>query len=291
MKKKKEVHHDHVSIVAIVALFAMVLVLTYGFSQTGGAITKVPAQVSRSAQGPVVTVPAHAVQLAPGIFDLGTAIHQGKKVQGYMFVDYKKGRTHKPNHKARGGKTGGTKCYAHFAKGARWKVTEPYVLNPSNVNGMSSSFVSNGIATSLQAWKNEVAFPIFGSGTLTTNTLVADEISPDGKNEVYFGAIAGQGSIAVTITWGIFSGPPGGRELVEWDMVFDDAEFTFGDALLNPNVMDLLNIGTHEAGHAGGLGHPDDSCLEETMYRFATEGETKKGSLHRGDIEGIVKLY
>jgi len=32
-------------------------------------------------------------------------------------------------------------------------------------------------------------------------------------------------------------------------------------------------------------------CTEETMYRFATEGETKKRTLNTGDITGIKKLY
>ena len=80
--------------------------------------------------------------------------------------------------------------------------------------------------------------------------------------------------------------------------MFDDTEFRFGDAgptneigLGDVTIMDLLNIATHEAGHAAGLGHPDDSCTEETMYRFASSGETKKRTLHAGDIAGIVDLY
>jgi len=261
----------------------------YGYNSTGYAQIKVPASVTKT--GVTVVVPPHAVELAPGVFDLGTTVYKGKQVQGYMFIDYKKGRGHKPRHKSGGGGGGKSTCFAHLAKGARWKVTEPYLLNPSNTNGLSTSFVESAIASSLNAWDAEVSFNIFGPGTTTFDTLVADTSSPDGKNEVYLGAIDGTGSIAMVIVWGIFGGPPSGRKLVEWDMVFDDAEFTFGDALLNPNVMDLLNIGTHEAGHAAGMGHPDDSCLEETMYRFAGFGETKKRTLHTGDITGIVKLY
>ncbi|MFN2432064.1 MAG: matrixin family metalloprotease [Gemmatimonadota bacterium] len=47
----------------------------------------------------------------------------------------------------------------------------------------------------------------------------------------------------------------------------------------------------HELGHAMGMGHPSDSCTEETMYRFATEGETKKRDLFTGDIAKINDLY
>jgi hypothetical protein len=39
------------------------------------------------------------------------------------------------------------------------------------------------------------------------------------------------------------------------------------------------------------MGHPGNGCTEETMYAFATEGETKKRSLHTGDIAGIQVLY
>ena len=56
--------------------------------------------------------------------------------------------------------------------------------------------------------------------------------------------------------------------------------------------MDFENIVTHEHGHVFGL---DDlytsTCSEETMYGYATEGETKKRTLESGDIMGIQRLY
>jgi len=55
--------------------------------------------------------------------------------------------------------------------------------------------------------------------------------------------------------------------------------------------MDFENIATHELGHAAGMGHPSDSCTEETMYRFADFGEIKKQTLEAGDIAGIKALY
>ena len=44
-------------------------------------------------------------------------------------------------------------------------------------------------------------------------------------------------------------------------------------------------------GHVLGLGHPDSTCVDETMYAYAGFGETNKRDLHTGDIEGVVKLY
>jgi hypothetical protein len=123
-------------------------------------------------------------------------------------------------------------------------------------------------------------------------------VAPDGKNEILFGSIAEPGTVAVTIVWGIFSGPPSARGLVEWDMVFDDASFRWGNAGEtsetepgDTSVMDFWNVFTHEAGHAAGLAHPSETCAEATMYRFTQEGETKRRTLHGGDIAGIQALY
>ena len=55
--------------------------------------------------------------------------------------------------------------------------------------------------------------------------------------------------------------------------------------------MDVLNIAVHEVGHAGGMGHPDGTCVDETMYAYASNGETRKRTLNAGDIAGIKALY
>ncbi|MEK7518669.1 MAG: hypothetical protein AAB549_01985 [Patescibacteria group bacterium] len=44
-------------------------------------------------------------------------------------------------------------------------------------------------------------------------------------------------------------------------------------------------------GHAAGLDHPDDACVEETMYKSAGWAEIKKRTLGAGDIAGIKELY
>ncbi len=79
--------------------------------------------------------------------------------------------------------------------------------------------------------------------------------------------------------------------------MFDDPDFEWawagptGETTLGiTSVMDYLNISVHEFGHAAGLAHPDSSCTEESMYGFATEGETKKRTLNAGDTTGIQEL-
>ncbi len=146
------------------------------------------------------------------------------------------------------------------------------------------------LAGGLGKWETTASGAAIFGGEVAGTVDGADTSSTDRKNEVLFGNIDTPGAIAVAIVWGVFRGPPSGRGLVEWDMVFDDVDFGWslsGEA----GAMDFDNIATHEIGHAAGMGHPDDSCTEETMYRYADLGETQKRDLNAGDIAGIDSLY
>jgi hypothetical protein len=56
--------------------------------------------------------------------------------------------------------------------------------------------------------------------------------------------------------------------------------------------MDVQNIVTHELGHCAGMDDLYESnAVEETMYGYSEEGETKKRDLYLGDITGIIGLY
>lgn len=250
----------------------------------------VATEVIKGNANPAVTIPAHAAQLAPGVFDLGTTVVNGEVIQGYMFVDYIKGFSHKPNHKPGGGNGSTSTCFSLLAQGAKWKTIEPWVVNTANNAGLDGTFVFTNLAADIQKWETAAGKNILGNGSTTTNTLVADTVSPDNVNEVYFTDVSSPGAIAVTIVWGIFTGPPSQRKLIEWDQVYDDVDFTWSSTGV-AGKMDFENIATHELGHSKGMGHPPDECTEETMYRFAALGETKKRDLHIGDIAGIKQLY
>lgn len=249
--------------------------------------------------GQTIQVPQVAIDNSPAIVPLGSAIDpaSGKKVEGVMFIHYKKAPTHKPQHSGTSGGTGN--CFAYLAKGAKWKTVEDWVMNPANTEGLNGALLFGLEDASLTRWEdatdgviNGAGVQIFGPGTSTTTVLSADTSAPDGQNEVFFGSISEPGVIAITIVWGIFAGPPSGRELVEWDQVYDQVDFDWSAAVGGvAGKMDFDNIATHENGHSGGMGHPSDSCTEETMYRFSQNAETKKRDLNAGDIAGINGLY
>lgn len=252
---------------------------------------RVPAHITKTPRHVNVAIPAHAVEVADGVFDLGNAVDKnGETVQGYAFVHYKDERAHQATHiKSAGGTT--LSCYTFLAKDARWKVTEPYLFDPTNSRNLDTATLHTLLATSLNGWDTQVAFPIFGTeGTGTVDPAAIGTLN--GNNEVLFGNIVSPGAIAVTYTWGIFYGPPSGRKLVEWDMVLDDVDFDWSTSTIGEaGKMDFWNIAAHETGHAAGMGHPSDACAEETMYRYANYGETKKRDLNTGDITGIKALY
>lgn len=214
-----------------------------------------------------------------------------QEVEGYAFIYRDK------NNSARSSKP--VSCYGYLAKGAKWKNVESWLVNTDNSRGLGSSFVFDNMTSDISKWEDaangiiddSAGFNILGDGSTTNETLVSDTLSPDNENEVYFADIAESGVIGVTTIWGVFGGPINSRQLVEWDMVFDDVDFdwsSFGES----SKMDFENIATHELGHAVGMGDLyANSCNLETMFGYASDGETIKRDLNTGDITGINLLY
>jgi hypothetical protein len=202
------------------------------------------------------------------------------------FIHYKKAFVKPPS--AGGGKS--AKCYGFLANGAKWKTNEPYYINPTG-SGTDSSLVESAVSAGTVQWEN-YGGNIFGDGYIDTNASYNGG-SYDEKNTVSFGGGLEPGIIAVTNIWGFFGGAPSTRELVEWDLLFNNsAGWTWGDGATNSALMDVQNIATHEVGHAAGMGDLyETSCNLETMFGYSTEGETIKRNLNNGDIKGIQTLY
>ncbi len=264
-----------------------------------------------------VSIPANALKISPNTYYLGKAIDKksGKVVEGYAFVKYKKSfgkpgtecgnGVCEPGENARncpvdcGGNSDSSTCYAFISRGAKWRTVEDYIVNPNNADGLDENFIRDNIAYDISKWEDAADGLLDGNSVDILGNEVAgvvdgaDTSSPDDKNEVYFGDVAESGAIAVTIVWYTI-GPPFAREIVEWDMVFDDYDFDWANCSLSDctQKMDFENIATHELGHAVGLDDLyDDTCSEETMYGYANYNETKKRTLEAGDIAGVSELY
>lgn len=153
------------------------------------------------------------------------------------------------------------------------------------------AFVTSNFAANVAKWETAAGVDIIGDSTSTNEVLEADMDSPDDRNEVYFGDVGQSGAIAITIVWGIFYGPLGKRELVEWDQIYDQVDYDWSESG-EAGKMDFENIATHELGHSVGLDDLYDTrCSEQTMYGYASYGETTKRTLESGDITGVSKLY
>lgn len=238
-------------------------------------------------------LPVNARKVSDTLFYLGYARDvDGRLVEGYAHI-YKKGNV-KPPQNPKGGPT----CYGFLSRGAMWKDIEPYIVNPTNNSAMAPNFVSQTLGVYINQWEDAADGVLNGSGLPILGDEIAgtvdgaDTVTPDNKNEVYFDGLD-SGTIGVTIVWGIFGGPPQGRELVEWDQVYNDVDFDWSqDASSDPSKMDFANIANHELGHTFGLDDIyDGTCTEVTMYGYATEGEINKRDLTPADVMGISSLY
>ena len=219
----------------------------------------------------------------------GNSSNDKGPLEKITFIHYKKGFAKPPWAGGGGGSTDTSSCYGFISKGAKWKTTEPYLINPTNSHGISESEVVNAVALSDVQWDDQVSSNIFGASSVNY-TASYNNGNFDGNNTLSFGSVSNQGVIAVTNVWGYFSGPVQTRELVEWDMLLDQQDFNWGIGAADK--MDLQNLVTHEIGHSAGMGDLYESkCNTQTMYGYSTEGETSKRDLDVGDIKGIKALY
>ena len=284
-------------------LLTAIVLLILGIVFAAGAFAAKPPKDNE------FKLPDKAVKISERVYYLGKARDKGKIVEGYAIINFKKGYVKPgtvcgngicdPGENVRkcpqdcGGDDGDSdtsSCYGFLARGAKWKTLEPYMVDPTNSEGLSDSFIRGNIAADIEKWESAAGVEIL-EDEITGIVDGVDEIRPDSKNEVLFGDIDQPGAIGVTIIWGVFGGPPKWRYLVEWDQLYDQVDFDWSDSG-EDGMMDFENIATHELGHSVGMGDLYVStCSEETMFGYATEGETKKRTLEAGDIKGIQELY
>jgi len=273
----------------IVAL--SVIGLIFAGSPVVAGINAVPAYLSTPGTSRDLLLPEAADHAS--VIYLGQAIDpvSGKIVEGIAFIHYKKEFGKNNNNGRKPGGNSSPVCYSFLSKGAKWKTPEDYIFDANNTEGLSQTTLKGLLFSDMGTWDNEVTANIFGSEIAGVVDGV-DTSAPDGKNEVMFGSVSSPGVIAVTTVWGIFRGRSSDKELLEWDMIFNESDFDWSAEVGGiVGKMDFSNIATHELGHAAGMGHPDNSCADETMYAYADFSETKKRDLYAGDITGIKELY
>ena len=168
----------------------------------------------------------------------------------------------------------------------KWTVLPVnYVVNPTNSQDLSESLICNAIFNGAETWD------MLTSRELMNNSYSVDYMAAYGvqnyKNAVVFGNYPTSGVIAVTTIWY----NPAIKAIVEFDVMLD-TDWTWGDATVNPEVMDLQNIATHELGHGIGLNDVyGDACNKVTMYGYSDYGEIQKRTLETPDITGLQALY
>ena len=246
---------------------------------TAQALVFVPARVEPS--GVPVFVPDVAVGHSPTLKGI-----QPGTLERTIFIHYANGKI------VSSAKT--PTCYKLY--GIKWKsLPVSYIVNP---NGYNESFVTTAISASVGEWDSHTSKTLFGTGSIDYDANW-DGDYPDGRNEYSFGdyddpeeCLEPPCVIAVAVVWaGVPIGKGKGLQIIEYDVMFD-TDFSWGDATVNPAVMDLQNIAVHESGHGVGLADVYQSvCSAVTMYGYSDYEETQKRTLETPDITGLQKLY
>ena len=182
------------------------------------------------------------------------------------------------------GKPKAEKCYKLL--GVKWKsFPVSYVINPYNLNGLSEEFVTSAIFASAETWDQATTAELFSD--VYTVDYTAQYGVQNFENAIVFDDYPDDNVIGVTSIWFYRRG----KQIAEFDIMLN-TRFDWGDATINPEVMDLQNIATHELGHGVGL---DDiyssTCSHVTMYGYSSYGETQKRTLEQPDITGLQSMY
>ncbi len=240
------------------------------------AIVFVHAVVEPS--GVIVEVPDVAVKHSPALKDI-----EPGTLEKTLFVHYADGRV---ISKART-----PVCYKLY--GVKWNsLPVSYVIHPD-----VESTVPGAVFASAETWDSATSKELF------KNTYTLDSSAdwdgdpgdyPDGRNEYSFGNYPEDGVIAVTVLWTGVPTRGRGRQIIEYDVLFD-TDFAWQDCSGGADctaAMDLQNIATHETGHGVGLADIYNSvCSTVTMYGYSWYGDVGKRTLEGPDIMGLQKLY
>lgn len=251
--------------ILLISVFAIAVLV---FSVAAGASMLIPANENAQEN-------AKAAENSPVITETDSGEWDLERVD---FIHYAK-----PENPAKP-PAGSASCYKLL--GVKWKsFPVNYVVNPANPFGLTEEFVVNTVSTSAETWDMPTATELFNDAVSVDYT--AQYGVQNYVNAVVFGNHPDSNVIGVTSVWY----KRVGKEIVEFDVLLN-TDFVWGDALLDPALMDLQNIATHELGHAVGMGDIyTSSCTAVTMYGYSDYGETIKRTLEQPDVAGLQSMY
>ena len=169
---------------------------------------------------------------------------------------------------------------AYTLSGPSWAQPQmTYVVNAANLD-LPPLSAENALRSGADAWLQQSGafrFVYGGASAQTNNTF-------DSVNLVLFRNASNGSAIATTYWWS------SGNRIVDADMVFWDAAFTFfaGSSGCSGGFY-IEDIAAHEFGHALGLGH--STSVDATMYPSVTSCNTRNRTLDADDIAGARALY
>ncbi len=160
-----------------------------------------------------------------------------------------------------------------------------YWINAENSQGVSEERIRFMTDAATGAWSRVTRVTLSFDYLGTTGVSTADYT--DDKNVIYFEdewpAEWDPSFLALTFTWSVEGG-----EIIAFDMAINEDDFDWGTGGAQADN-DLMNMLTHEIGHAVGLSH--SRVTDATMYYQASRGEEGKRILSRDDEEGARFLY
>jgi hypothetical protein len=185
-----------------------------------------------------------------------------------------------------GGDTGGSKGGSGYTlMGVSW-TSLPITIKVDAGSDLVYQGFFSAVSDAVTEWDSHTGATLVSSVSSSTS-LSVDTNAPDNVNEVLFGVISDNKVIAQTTVWYYSST----KAIVDFDIIFN-TYYTWGNATTSSAVMDIQNIATHELGHGFGLGDLyQRKWSDQTMYGYASYGETQKRTLESGDIAGIQALY
>ena len=156
-----------------------------------------------------------------------------------------------------------------------------YTDNPDDLPAQS---VAAAVTSAANAWETATSDNIVDTVTSQSGTASTEY---NHENAAFFGDYSDPNVIAVATVWY----DRRSKQLLECDIMFN-TDWTWGDATVNPSVMDMQNIATHELGHCFNLADIYDSSQNHlTMYGYSYPGDYEKRTLEAGDIAGIQSLF